>query len=242
MPTTGLPLAFSHADLRDTVPWRVQIEAAERLARNGALSENVLLGIYTARTPAASGGVWDRAAKIQRLDRALQGGDVQATEAALEPAWAAMQEVGLEVPFARLYGEALLALTLPEPSSELAHQIALLSPAYEAAAKLRVPASPEEALWQAVATGEVVDTEALDAHSAAVLAGFQSPTLPEPISTALSRGRTGEAILQAISLFRRGLDGDHAALTAAIATLRATGQEDTARRAALQHLLIGRGA
>ena len=37
MPTAGLPLAFSYADLRDTVAWRAQIEAAERLSRHGAL-------------------------------------------------------------------------------------------------------------------------------------------------------------------------------------------------------------
>jgi hypothetical protein len=55
-PTTGLPLAFAHADLRSTVAWRTQIEAAERLARRGALSPEALRDVYLARRPAASGG------------------------------------------------------------------------------------------------------------------------------------------------------------------------------------------
>ncbi len=240
MPTTGLPLAFSHADLRDTVPWRVQIEAAERLARQSALSADVLLGLYTARTPAASGGVWDRAAAVQRLDRALQAGDASAIASALGPAWTAMKEVGLEVPFAHLYGDALLQVQLPGPAADLAHEVALLSPAYEAAALAHEPSSPQQAVWRAVARGQVEGVEAVDARSAAVLAGFTDAPL-QADEPRLPENRTGELLLQAISDFRRGLDGDHAALTASIAALRAAGQEDTARRAALQHLLIGPG-
>ena len=69
--TANLPLAFAHADLRPTVGWKSQLEAAERLARFGAVSENVLQGFYTAHTPAASGGVWDRARAVQQFDRAM---------------------------------------------------------------------------------------------------------------------------------------------------------------------------
>ncbi len=45
--TLGLPVAYAHADLRGTIGWRAQIEAAERLVRAGALSPNRLLGLYT---------------------------------------------------------------------------------------------------------------------------------------------------------------------------------------------------
>ncbi|MFN4172816.1 MAG: hypothetical protein ACK4GW_13780, partial [Pseudorhodobacter sp.] len=37
LPTAGLPLAFSHAELRDTAGWKAQIEAAERLSRAGVI-------------------------------------------------------------------------------------------------------------------------------------------------------------------------------------------------------------
>ena len=63
MPTNTLPVAFAQADLRANAGWKQQIEAAERLARTGAVAPNRLLGLYTERRPAASGGVWDRAAR-----------------------------------------------------------------------------------------------------------------------------------------------------------------------------------
>ncbi|EYD76629.1 hypothetical protein Rumeso_01587 [Rubellimicrobium mesophilum DSM 19309] len=238
MPTAGLPLAFSHADLRDTVAWRAQIEAAERLARHGAVSENVLLGVYTARQPAASGGVWDRAAAIQALDRAVQAGDRAKVAEALQPAWDGMQEVGLEVPFAKLFGEALVGLGLDGDAGALAYRIGLLSPAYEAAARSREPSTAQERVWRAVALGEVDGVEGSDAPSAAVLAGFQGTEVPAELEAELSGKRVGEAVLNAMDGFRQGIDGDRAAVSAAIATLRAAGLEDVARRAALQFLLL----
>ncbi|MDJ0826678.1 MAG: hypothetical protein QNJ16_14340, partial [Rhodobacter sp.] len=62
LPTANLPLAFAQADLRSNTGWKAQIAAAERLARTGAIDGNRLLGLYTDRLPAASGGVWDRVA------------------------------------------------------------------------------------------------------------------------------------------------------------------------------------
>lgn len=239
IPTAGLPLAFSHADLRGTVAWRAQIEAAERLARNGALAADALLAVYTARQPAASGGVWDRATAIQRLDHALSSGDRAATAAALPAAWAAMEEAGLEVPFAELFGPALADLALEGEAGALAHRVALLSPGFEEAARSRIPASPREALWRAVATGEIEGTTAADPGAAAVIEGLSDPEIPAELSAVIEEGRLGEGILRAAALFRQGLDGDHRAVTGAIATLRAVGLEEVARRAALQFLLLG---
>jgi hypothetical protein len=232
IPTTGLPLAFSHADLRDTVAWRARLEAAERLARHGAISENVLLAIYTAREPAASGGIWDRAGAIQRLDRAVTAGDSAAVSAALAPAWDAMREVGLEVPFARLYGEALLPLDLDPAAEALAYRIGLLSPAYELAASSREPTNPQEQLWRAIATGRIDGVESSDAAATAVLASFGA----EP--TVVQAGQTGEAILRAVASFRQGIDGDYRALSEALSGLRAAGLDDVARRSALQFLIL----
>ncbi|MFT5969476.1 MAG: hypothetical protein ACI9ND_003402, partial [Yoonia sp.] len=42
MTTPRLPRAFAHADLRNQVGWKSQLEAAERLARYSAISENIL--------------------------------------------------------------------------------------------------------------------------------------------------------------------------------------------------------
>ena len=50
----------------------------------------------------------------------------------------------------------------------------------------------------------------------------------------------GEAILRTLVLLDDGASGDPVALTQALATLRAFGLEETARRAALQILLLER--
>ncbi len=240
LPTANLPRAFSHADLRPTSAWRNQIEAAERLARSGAVSENVLLGFYTDQTPAASGGVWDRAAAIQRLDDAVAAGDAATVSAALPAAWAAMQTVRTEVPFAKLYAEALTALPLTPDAAALAYRIALLSPSYEAAAIARTPADATERLWQAVARGEMSGIVSADPKAAAVIAAFAGQPMPEPMATEVRNGQLGEALLRAISAFNQGLAGDAPALTDALSVFRAVGLEDVARRAALQYLILDR--
>ena len=51
-------------------------------------------------------------------------------------------------------------------------------------------------------------------------------------------GRTGEAILRTIATLQQGLDGDRMAFVDSIATLRALGLEDAARRISLQYLLL----
>ena len=70
--TTGLPLAFAHADLEERAGWKARLDAAERLARTAALSENRLLGIYFEGKPSASGMIWDRVAALQAFDTALE--------------------------------------------------------------------------------------------------------------------------------------------------------------------------
>lgn len=74
LPTAPLPLAFAHSDLRANSGWKARLEAAERLARAGAIPAADMRRIYAEQQPAASGGVWDRAAAMQRLESALTGG------------------------------------------------------------------------------------------------------------------------------------------------------------------------
>ncbi|MCX7299032.1 MAG: hypothetical protein NTX73_01375 [Rhodobacterales bacterium] len=243
LPTANLARAFSHADLRPTAPWRNQIEAAERLARSGAVSENVLFGFYMEQTPAASGGIWDRATAIQDFDNALTAGDGAEVAATLPAAFAAMGEVKTEVPFAHFYAPALTQLTLDDTATALlAFRVALLSPLYETAANAYVPTTDEERLWQAVARGDVAGVTSVDPHVQAIIAGFAGAPVPEHLATEIREGQLGEALLRAVSLFNQGLDGDHAALTDAIAVFRNVGLEDTARRAALEYLLLDRPA
>ena len=50
-------------------------------------------------------------------------------------------------------------------------------------------------------------------------------------------GRTGEAILKAVTLFAEGAEGDVDGISEAIAALRILGLDDAARQAALEMLL-----
>lgn len=238
LPTAGLPRAFAHADLRNTTAWRNRIEAAERLVRNGAISGSVLLAAYTEQTPAASGGVWDRAKAIQAFDAAIAAADPAAVAATLPPAWEAMRAIRAEVPFARLYADALAALDLPEDAEALAFRIALLSPSYEQAALARTPASPEESLLIAIARGDLAGIAAPDPRAQGIIAGFTGTPVSEPLATLIRNGQVGEAILRTIAGLDQGVAGDAVALADALSALRLLGLESVARGAALQFLLL----
>lgn len=238
LPTAPLPRAFAVADLRDTAGWRAQIEAAERLASSGALAANRLLGIYSAREPAASGGVWDRVAAVQRFDDAIRSGDPEAVVASLPRVWAAMQTADLGVAFASLYSPALLRLELTGQAGDLAYGIALLGPDYEAAALAQGDAHPDMGFVTAVARGQVDQMTATDPLEEAIAQGFAASGAPTDIAALLAERRLGEVILRTIQMVQRAAQGDPAGLASGLATLRAVGLEDTARRAALQLILM----
>jgi len=242
VPTTTLPRAYAHADLRPTAGWKAQVEAAERLAAAGAIAPNRLLGLYTERRPAASGGVWDRIAAFQAFDRALGARDAEDVAATLGPAWDAMAEVDLEVVFAELFATELAEVPLTGAAGQLAWRLQLLSRGYEAAAAA-MPAGVEatrlDRVLADVARG-IASDDPPDARAAAIAAGFDAAGPPARLAGLVEAGRLGEAILRAIALVNDGAAGDYAQLTDGLATLRLAGLEDTARRAALQILILDR--
>jgi len=150
-----------------------------------------------------------------------------------------MGDAGLSSPFAWLYGPALADLDLAGPVMGIALQAGLLSAAYPEAAARLDEADPDAALWKAVALGRADAMEATDSRGAAVLAGLGGAPVPEAVMPLLDEGRVGEAALWAVAAFGQGLDGDRGAVTDALATLRALGFEDAARRAALEYLILG---
>lgn len=242
LPSTGLPRAFANADLRDLAGWKAQIEAAERLTRIGALNPNKLLGLYTERAPAASGGVWDRVAAVQRFDTALATGSASAVTKTLGPVWTQMQGAGLEVPFAHLFADRLAAHVLDGKAAALAWRIRLLSPQYEAAAQQMPEDSDRTKFLAALAEGAPGRAVAPDGQARAIADGFAPDAEPpQELLAALDAGRLGEVILRCIVLFDSGARGNPADLTAALALLRRIGLEDTARRASLQLMLVARG-
>ncbi len=234
--TASLPLAFAAADLRPTMGWKAQIEAAERLVRARALDPNRLLALYTERRPAASGGVWDRADAIQRLDAALLGGDPAAVAAALPSAFAEMLDAGLIVPFATLYGERLSRMPLSDPAAaELALRVGLLSPAAETVAQKANAATPRDRFAAAIALGDPPPAPP-DALAAAIADGFTGAP-PDKLTRLAAEARLGEALLEAALLLSDGAASDPQDITDALAFFRSVGLLDVARRTALQLML-----
>ncbi|MCF8486667.1 MAG: hypothetical protein K9G71_15785 [Rhodobacteraceae bacterium] len=238
--TANLPLAFAHAELRDTAGWKSQIEAAERLARAGAIAPNVLLGLYTERLPAASGGVWDRVDVFQRFETALRTGDPGAVAQNLPAAWQAMTDAELEVPFALLFAEDLARLPLTGDASRIAFEVGLLSPRYGAIAKARSPQSQREAFLIGLATGSLIGATPPDTLGRAIAPAFVRGTITADYATLLDQRRLGEAVLLAINRISRGVQGDLTGVTEGLALLRQAGMEDVARRTALELMLLER--
>ncbi len=239
--TANLPLAFSHADLRATTAWKSQLEAAERLARHGAVSENVLLKHYTARTPAASGGIWDRAEAIQRFDVAMTARDPQSVARNLPAAWEAAEDARAEIQFAKLYGAALQDLPLSGDAARAAFRIGLLSADYETVAIAAADAGFDPFLIS-IARGQMSGARATTPRARAIQAAFTGTPPPARLQTLVDEGKLGEALLRALALFDAGADGDLRSVTDALTLLRTVGLEDVARRAALQLMILDRSA
>lgn len=234
IPSGHLPLAFANADLRPVSGRKFRLEAAERLSRSGALPPERLLDIYLDGRPSASGGVWDRAAAIQALNTALQRSDARAAADALPDAWETVTQARSEVAFATLWGAQLDRMQLQGTSGALAHRFGLLSPAHAALAQ-------GDSLADQIAAGGAISLPAGASATHRALAEAFDGAAPAPEFLALLESdRTGEAILQAVALFELGAAGDPVALQQAVSALRAIGLEQTARRAALQVLLLER--
>ena len=238
IPTRGWPVIYANADLSDTAGWKSRIEAAERLAQNGAVPGNRLLGLYTQRSPAASGGVWDRVAALQRFETALSTGSPAAIAKTLPTLWDVMGAQRLRVPFAQLFAAPLEGVVLSGAAADIAFELLLLSPRYEAAAQAFPARALRRPVLAALAAGKVPAGLNADGLAEAALAGFRNTPADADILAQARGGALGAAILDTITLAQAGSAGDAAQLATALATMRALGLEDAARRTALQTLLL----
>ncbi|MEO9685022.1 MAG: hypothetical protein ABJF86_14990 [Tateyamaria sp.] len=238
IPTRSWPVAYANADLSDTAGWKAQIEAAERLARTGAVSDNRLLGLYSQRRPAASGGVWDRVAALQRFETALRTGSASAVSKTLPTAWRAMGNARLRVHFANLFAKDLSAMTLSGVTADIAFEVLLLSPDYETAATTFPVRALRRPTLAAIAAGDVPTEVQTDGTAGTILSAFRDAPVDDAIVARAQDGHLGAALLETLALTMEGAQGDVARLTTGLATLRALGLEDVARRTALQTLLL----
>ena len=234
--TRPLPLAFARADLRDTVGEKARLDAAERLSLHGALSAQDLARVMTGVTPAASGGVWDRVAAFRAFNAAVNDGDAEAIGTTLPPVWDAMQTIRAEVTFAELYAAPLSRFTLTGETARIATTVALLSGA-DAAGAAAADAAP---LVRAVVAGDMTGVTPQTAMEEAIVAGFADTAPPQVFADLLSEEKLGEALLRVLPVFDAGVAGDARSVTDALLVLRRAGLSDTARRAALELLLLDR--
>lgn len=240
LPTEGLPVAFSYAEIGPKAGWKAQIEAAERLTRGGTIPPNVILGLYTERDPAASGGVWDRAEAFQRFESALTSGDPARIAQALPEVWARMQEAELEVPFAVLFGKPLLDVPLTGDAAAIAFRVALLSPYLDVAARRHTPGNAEDVFLAGLALGDLTGRVPPDSLGRAIAAAFRMPAPSVEAQALLDGNRRGEAIVVAIENIGRGVQGDLRGVTEGLSLLRLVGLDSVARRTALELMILER--
>jgi hypothetical protein len=242
LPTTNLPLAFAHADLSPTAGWKAQIEAAERLARAGAVAPNLLLGLYTERRASASGGVWERVRAAQALDRALADGQGGQVSAALLDAWAEFAGAGLEAALAEIFASRLEGTALSPEARALSFRMSLLTGDFLIAAARHAPADEEETFLAALALGKADQATPPGALEAAIAGGFAATTMPDRFGLSAGAEGRGAALLRVLALFTSGAKGNYGDLRDAVAILRMLGFETVARRAALELLILAEPA
>ncbi|MBB5516194.1 hypothetical protein FHS89_002220 [Rubricella aquisinus] len=255
-PRADLPPAFLYRDIHGRAPVRDRALAAERLSREGDFPYPILFAAYRARTPAASGSVWDRMAHVQTLDAVL--GQGEATEdilPALRYAYDALAEVDLTMPLALEYGAALSRL-IPPAEGDLTVAKVLMLAAQPAPARDWLPDEapyPHHVALLIAEGSDAYDTlppaPALpgdaDRLATAALEAFALPMEGQSLDPQEARledllriNRNGEAVLSALDLLGAGVEVDPGDLRAALRTLRGLGLEEDARRIAVQTILL----
>ncbi|TAG22755.1 MAG: hypothetical protein EAZ40_07915 [Rhodobacterales bacterium] len=151
-----------------------------------------------------------------------------------------MQEAELEVPFAVLFGKALVDLPLSGEAAAIAFRVALLSPYRDAIASRHSPADAEEAFLVGLARGDLTGLVPPDSLGRAIAAAFRAPAPSAEAQTLLDGNRTGEAIIVAIDNIGRGVQGDLRGVTEGLSLMRMVGLDGMARRTALELMILER--
>lgn len=238
LPTGTLPRDYAVADLRGLSGWKAEIEAAERLTRAGAVPANRLLGLYTQQRASASGGVWDRVREVQNLDQALSQNDRATISEILPGLWRAMRQERLAVAFSALFAERLSRHELTGQARQTAFKMALLAPDYERLARQYDPQTREQSFLLSLVDSAPDETLAANPAARAVAQAFNAQSAASGHEGMLSEGRLGQAILSAALQLDLAGPNQSSDIFSGLSTLRNVGLEDTARRAALQILLL----
>lgn len=243
LPSSALPLAFALADLDQNGGWKARLDAAERLARAGAIPASQLRTIYLEQKPAASGGVWDRAAAVQNLAQALAVRDTAATAAALPPAFDAMAAAGLGPALAEMVGAETAAMGLDGAPGRIALWLALQAGQPQVMTDPPADATEFDAWLLRFAGGEPESAPPAgegEDRAAVLFPAFLGPSekdVPQEAAQLILADKRGEALLAAIADTDAGLDGDLPRAARGLRVLRVLGQQDIARQAMVELVL-----
>lgn len=240
LPTDQLPLAFANADLTDTVGWQTRLRAVERLTAANAIPFERLLSVYSERSPAASGGIWDRVDAIQALLGAVESGSTKDLSMALPEAWIVAGEAHFEAALAHWLAPKLADQELDGHAGHVAFEIALIAGKPKLAEKFAA-ATAEDRFLLAVARGETAVANESDLLGRAILRGLGMTAPSQGHQTLIDEQRSGEALLSALADLMDGAGGNPDRTAHALALLRFMGLVDLARQTAVE-LLLKEGA
>lgn len=245
LPSSTLPLAFALADLDQNGGWKARLEAAERLARAGAIPASQLRDIYLEQSPAASGGVWDRAAAIQTLRDALNARNRAALAKALPRAFDTMVPAGLGPALADMAGAEAAAMAPDGRAGQIALWLALQAGQPQVLATPPAGTTPFDLWLLHFAEGEpegappsgAGDLQPRAATLFPAFLGSSESNVPQAAADLILSNRRGEALLAAMADTDAGLDGDLPRAVQGLRAMRALGQHAIARQAAVELIL-----
>lgn len=240
IPTDQLPVAFAVTDLTDTVGWKTRLRAIERLAAADAVPFERLLSVYSERQPAASGGVWERVGLVQELLKAIEHGDTQRLANVLPQAWSAAADIGYEAALARWLAPKLNGSELNGQAGHVAFEVGLLAGRPDLASAFAAPTAFDRFLL-AIAKGEPASPPDADPLARAILRGLSALDPSRAHLSLIQDGRSGEALLSALSDLMDGAAGNPDRTANALALLRHLGLERLARQTAVE-LVLKEGA
>ncbi|WP_299358423.1 hypothetical protein [uncultured Paracoccus sp.] len=245
LPTPSLPLIYAWADLGENGGWKPRLEAAERLARAGLLPARQLHEIYSEQRPAASGGVWDRAAALQAVIAALDAGDQTTLDTVLPAALSRFAAAGLAPELAGMIADRLPAK--PPAGGAAAPTVTLrLLAGLPVQPPAGTPSFPRWLAGFAAGSPPMPLPDNDPGGRAAALApafddGADAPA-QGAVGTDAVQGQeasgSGRALLGAMADVDAGLDSDLGRAARGLAALSALGHEATARQAAVELMLL----
>ena len=234
IPAEYLPIQYSQSDLSGENGWRAQVIAAERLSLTGAIPENQILGVYTSNNPGVSGGMWERVKVVQDLDFALE--HEEDFEHYFQNAWRVFKKTDQITVFAKLFGLRVFEKNLSVKSREIAANLLLLTNNF----RLTKGYWNSSDIRFGLTTGDFSQVKASNEIEKIILKVFTEPSIPFLVEQKLNQGKLGEVILNALLQFETGIDGNLKDFSESLSTLNLIGLDNTARRAALTHLVVGK--